>query len=332
MKTAITIPSRTVRVGRRAGWPQAIVAALALAGFAQAGAAETLRFGAGQQGSQNYGVNAALAQAIESRTDLSVSVQSFGGPVAYLPLLAAGELDMAAVVTPDYGDALRGAGPFEGLAQSNLAVVAALLPSVVGLMVRADSGIETIADLAGRRVAWGIPAQASLQPYVEGALANGGLAPSDVQPVPVASVGAGVSALVDGAVDATLFALRAGAVVEADQATGGIRWLPFDASEEAVARMQAVAPEAYLLDIAPASGLVGIDAPIATMTYDYILVARADLDDAVVDRVARMLAEEAEAIAGTASVLSAMTAETVGRPYPGLTFHPAAARVLHGAD
>jgi uncharacterized protein len=277
-------------------------------------------------------VNTALAQAIDERTDLSVTVQSFGGPVAYLPLLAAGELDMAAVVTPDYGDALRGTGPFAGMAQANLAVVAPLLPSVVGLMVRADSGIESISDLAGRRVAWGIPAQASLQPYVEGALANGGLSPADVTQVPVASVRAGVTALVDGAVDATLFALRGGAVVEADQATGGIRWLPFDASDEAVARMQAVAPEAYLLEVAPADGLVGIDGPIATMTYDYIMIARADLDDALVEPVARMLAEEAASIAGTASVLSAMTAETVGRPYPGLEFHPAAARVLHGGD
>ncbi len=332
MTTALSLQPQTARNRHRSGWSRALVAALALAGLAQAGAAETLRFGAGQQGSQNYGVNTALAQAIDSRTDISVTVQSFGGPVSYLPLLAAGELDMAAVVTPDYGDALRGSGPFEGLAQGNLAVVAPLLPSVVGLMVRADAGIDTVADLAGRRVAWGMPAQASLQPYVEGALANGGLSPADVTQVPVASVRAGVTALVDGAVDATLFALRAGAVVEADQATGGVRWLPFDTSDEAVARMQAIAPEAYLLEVAPAEGLVGIDAPIATMTYDYILAARADLDDAIVERVARMLAEETEAIAGTASVLSAMTAETVGRPYPGLTFHPAAARVLHGGN
>jgi TRAP transporter TAXI family solute receptor len=330
-----TVPTDTAplnRDRRRHVTAAALALAVLALGPVLPAEAQTLRMGAGQQGSQNYGVNTALAQAIEDRTELSVTVQSFGGPVAYLPLLATGELDMAAVVTPDYGDALRGTGPFAGLAQESLAVIAPLLPSVVGLMVRADSGIAAIPDLAGRRVAWGIPAQASLQPYVEGALANGGLAPGDVTQVPVASVAAGVAALVDGSVDATLFALRGGAVVEANQATGGIRWLPFDSSDAAVARMQAVAPEAYLLTVVPAEGLVGIEAPIATMTYDYILAARADLDDAVVEQVARMLADQAAEIAAGASVLSGMTAETVGRPYPGLAFHPAAAAVLHGGD
>ena len=308
------------------------VLALSIAALPAAAAADTLRFGAGQQGSQNYGVNSAIAQAIQDGTDLSASVQSFGGPVAFLPLLSAGELDMAAVVTPDLGDAVRGAGPFAGMAQENIVVVAPLLPSVVGLMVRADAGIAGIPDLAGKRVAWDIPAQASLQPYVEGALANGGLTADDVRPVPVASVRAGVTALVDGEVDATLFAVRAGAVVEADQATGGILWLPFDTSDEAVARMQAVAPEAYLLTMEPADGFVGVPEPMATMTYDIVLAARADLDDATVETVVRLLLDETESIAASANVLSALSRDILQRPYPGLTFHPAAAAVLHGQD
>jgi TRAP transporter TAXI family solute receptor len=306
--------------------------AAALIALAGAADAQTLRFGAGQQGSQNYGVNTAIAQAIDEGTDLSVTVQSFGGPVAYLPLLATGELDMAAVVTPDLADAVRGGGPFKGMALPNIAVVAALLPSPVGLMVRADSGIRSIPDLKGKRVAWEIPAQASLQPYVEGALANGGLTAADVTPVPVASVRAGVTALVDGAVDATLFALRAGAVVEADAATGGILWLPFDTSDEAVTRMQAIAPEAYLMAFQPAEGLVGVPEPMSTMAYDYVLVARADLDPAVVSSVTTLLRDRADEIAASASVLRALNRETVRRRYGALTYHPAAVSVLDAAD
>ncbi|HEV7415017.1 MAG TPA: hypothetical protein VGN98_02595, partial [Tianweitania sediminis] len=85
---------------------------LALACFSTAASAQNLRFGAGQQGSQNYGVNAALAQAIDANSDLTVTVQAFGGPTAFLPLLNSGELDISAVVTPDAGDAIRGPGPF----------------------------------------------------------------------------------------------------------------------------------------------------------------------------------------------------------------------------
>jgi TRAP transporter TAXI family solute receptor len=301
---------------------------IAAAVISTAVSAQTLRFGAGQQGSQNYGVNAALAQAIDSSTDLSVTVQSFGGPTAYLPLLQSDELDMAAVVTPDLGDAVRGTGPFSGMPHDSLRVVVPLFPSPVGLMVRADSDIETISDLAGRRVAWGMPAQASLQPYLEGALANGGLAASDVRQVPVASVANGVSSLISGSVDATLFALRGGAVVEADAALGGIRWLSFDEDEAAVARMQEVAPEAYLLTVAGDAGVTGVSQPLVTMAYDYVLVARSGLEEEVVATVARLFVEQGEAIAAEHSMLSGMDAQSLRRPYPALTFHPAAEAVL----
>lgn len=294
----------------------------------QASADPVLRFGAGQQGSQNYGVNAALAQAISASGALQVTVQSFGGPTAYLPLLNSGEIDMAAVVMPDLGDAVRGSGPFAGMAQENIRLIAALMPSPVGLMVRANSGIESIGDLKGKRVAWGLPQQASLQPYVEGALANGGLSAADVIQVPVASVANGVEALISGNVDAALFALRAGKVVEADSAVGGIRWLPFDKSEEAVARMNAVAPEAYVLHVPADSGVTGAKGEFETMAYDYALVTRAGFDSAAVEAVAKVLKSSLAEIAASNKILGALSQEAVERNYPSLKQHPAAAAVL----
>lgn len=294
-----------------------------------AASAQDLRFGAGQQGSQNYGINAALAQEIEARSDFDASVQSFGGPTAYLPLLGTGELDLAAVVTPDLGDAIRGKGPFEGMPQDRIRIVAPLLPSPVSLMVAADSGIEKISDLKGRKVAWGVPAQASLQPYIEGFLANGGLSEDDVQPVPVSSVGAGVSALIDGKVDATLFALRAGKVVEADAAMGGIAWLSLDVSDEAVARMQQVAPEAYVLPVSGSAGITGISEDINVMAYDYVLVARAGLADETVSRIVTILLENTEEIAAKHKVLTVLNKEVLTRRYK-LPYHPGAEAVLGG--
>ncbi len=307
-----------------------ILAGVVLAGlsFTTAVSAQTVRFGAGQQGSQNYGVNAALAQAIDENTDLSVTVQAFGGPTAFLPLVNEGSLDMAAVVTPDLGDAIRGAGPFKGMPQANLRVVASLQPSPVGLMARADSGINTIADLKGKRVSWGMPAQASLQPYIEGALANGGLVADDVVKVPVASVANGVQALISGNVDATLFALRGGAVVEANSSTGGIRWLPFDGSPEAVARMVAVAPEAYIYDVAAGAGIVGATEAFSTMAYDYVLMARADLDAAAVKTVAELIRDNVEKLSAANKVLGGMNKDSIRRSYPGLPLHDAAKGVL----
>lgn len=287
----------------------------------------TARFAAGQQGSQNYGVNAAFGQAIESLTELDVSVQSFGGATAYLPLLDAGEVDFAAVVTPDVGDAVRGSGPFDGNQLASIRLVAALFPSPVGLLVRDDSGIDSIADLAGKRVAAGFTAQASLVPYVEGALANGGLGLDDVTLVPVVSVGTGVDELIADRVDATLFALRGGKVVEADAAIG-VRWLPFDSSETAVTAMQAAAPEAYLVAVDAGDEVIGVDALIETMAYDYVLLTNAAVSDADVATVARLLLEEGAAIAEAAPVLGAISPEALTRRYADIPHHPAAATAL----
>lgn len=305
-----------------------IVAAAALA--AGLGQAQDLKFGAGGQGSQNYGVNAALAQSIGTGAGMEATVQSFGGPTAYLPLLNTGELDMAAVVTPDIGDAIRGKGPFDGLPQENLRIVASLLPSPVALMVASESGIASIADLEGKRIAWGLPSQASLQPYVEGVLANGGLTEADITPVPVGGVREGVQALIDGTVDATLFALRAGAVVQADTALGGISWVPMSDDPEAVARMQEVAPEAYVMPIAGDAGITGIDSDTLVMAYDYVLATNASVSDETVGAVVSYLLQNTQEIADSHGILSAISPEIVGRKYEGLPYHPAAEAVLDG--
>lgn len=308
----------------------ALAATAALLLSAHAASAQDMRMGAGQQGSQNYGVNASLAQALGKQTELDISVQSFGGPAAYLPLLDSGELDIAAAVMPDLGDAIRGKGPFEGAAMKNISLVASLFPSPVGLLVKADAGFDSIDDLAGHRVAWGMPAQASLQPYIEGALANGGLGRDDVELVPVASVGAGVDELIAGRVDATLFALRAGKVVEADSALGGILWLPFDDSPEAVAAMQEVAPEAYLVPVEPDDGVLGIPAPRQTMAYDYALAVGNHVSDETVRTVAEALRDNPKAISESNRVLGSLDPENYIRPYPGLPYHPVAKAVLGG--
>ena len=306
----------------------AICAASIIGTGAVGAAGQDLRMGAGQQGSQNYGVNAALAQALSGQTDLSFSVQSFGGPAAYLPLIQTGELDVAAVVMPDLADAMRGTGPFEGMAMDNLRLVASLFPSPVGLMVRADSDIRAISDLAGRKVAWGLPAQPSLVPYVVGALANGGLSTDDVQLVPVASVANGVDELMAGRVAATLFALRGGKVVEADSALGGIRWLPFDDSETAVAAMQDAAPESYLVEVTPKSGVLGVAEPMRTMAYDYAVVVGDHVPAEAVEKMARALRDQAAEISASNRVLGDLDPENLLRPYRGLPYHSAAEAVL----
>ncbi len=309
-------------------WQTLLLALVLVAATAFGVSAQDLRMASGQQGSQNYGVNAALAQALQTYGGLNVSVQAYGGPAAFLPLLHRAQLDLAALVMPDAGDAIRGTGPFQGFPMVNVQLVASLFPSPVGLMVAANSGIESISDLRGKRVAYGLPSQPSLVPYVEGALANGGLTTRDVTLVPVTSVANGVDELMAGRVDATLFALRGGKVVEADSALGGIRFLPFDPSPQAVAAMQAVAPDAYLVEVKAEDGVLGINRTMYTMAYDYVLVAGVHVPDALIQRVVQVLKEHGPEFSANSSFLDYINPETLYRPYQGLMYHRAAEAAL----
>ena len=81
-------------------------------------------------------------------------------------------------------DAFTGTGTFEGSSQQgNIRLVGVMLPIRVGMFVRDDSDIESVADLKGKRLAWGYTSQHIIQTVLNGVLANAGLGPDDLEQV-----------------------------------------------------------------------------------------------------------------------------------------------------
>ncbi|MFN4090977.1 MAG: TAXI family TRAP transporter solute-binding subunit [Alphaproteobacteria bacterium] len=88
-----------------------------------------------------------------------------------------------------------------------------------------DSGIETIADLKGRRVAW-VKGAASLQNSIRGHLAFGGLTWNDVVMVEVPGYAASVQAAIDGQADAAYGTTNSAPFLRIDASPRGLRFLP----------------------------------------------------------------------------------------------------------
>ena len=108
--------------------------------------------------------------------------------------------------------------------------------------VAGDLGIESYADLKGKRVAWVVGAPA-LNVNTEAYLAYGGLTWDDVERVDFGGFGASWTGLIEGQVDAAFASTNSGMAYEAESGPRGLFWPPVDPDDaEALERMQAIAP------------------------------------------------------------------------------------------
>jgi len=94
----------------------------------------------------------------------------------------------------------------------------------MGFLVRKSSGMKTVKDLKGKRIAWPWTAFPPNIGITLAALLNGGLTLDDVKTAPMTEVVAGVRAVQEGRIDATVCAVGMGAIAEADTLVG-VRFL-----------------------------------------------------------------------------------------------------------
>ncbi|MCK0745194.1 TAXI family TRAP transporter solute-binding subunit [Chromohalobacter nigrandesensis] len=302
------------------------VAFAALLLFASATQAQQLGIGTMGQGTSGYSMGAAIARVL-SENGIDALVQPSAGTSSYLPLIDMGELDLGIANAIEVSDAVSGNGYFEGHALENIAPAARLYPFRVGVFVRDDSGIQTVADLAGHSVTYGFTSQATMNRVLDAILAAGGLEPSDIEQVMVPNIVRGVNAFVTGQADGAFFAAGSGKVTEADASVGGIHFLPLPESDEAEARLQDVIPQAYVDTIEPREGLTGIDGPMPMMAYDYMLVVGTHVPDEEVARIVTILRDNKQALVDSFGAFQDMDPDAMYVDID-VPYHPGALSVL----
>ena len=299
-----------------------VVLTLAASGTAAAQPG-VLGLGTMAAGSLSYGTGSVIAELMVDELKLETRVQPHSGESTLLDLLAAGELDFAVANALEAAEAFTGEGGFAGRPQDGLRIAAVLYPLRVGLYVRAESDIQTIADLAGRRVTAGFSASTAIATLLEAALAGGGLTTADIQPVPVSNVVAGAEQFADGRSDAFFFAIGAAKVTEID-ATTPLRLLPLDGDAAAAERVQEVVAEAYIDTLAPAPGLVGLAGPTAVLAFDNLLVTSMATPPEVVAAVVDGLARHHERLMASFPPFRGLDPNGLTKPGLRTPFHPAA--------
>jgi len=215
---------------RRGAW--AAVALLALTGCA-AGGDELGPNGLPRQlvwstynvGTGTYNDLAAIANTLTAEEDVQVRLMTADTGIGRLAPLVNGTIDYSRAgdeyyyaFEGDYEYATPEWGP------QDLRLVWAPLGNY-GLLVREDSGIDTFADLKGKRFP-DLTANTSINNKMEGFLNYGGLTGDDVQKVPIA-YGEQIAGLESGQIDA-LYQNVVGSNINELASKMGVKWLTFD--------------------------------------------------------------------------------------------------------
>ncbi len=219
-------------------------------------------------------------------------------------------------------NAFAGKGEFSH-ANENIRVAAVLFSLYGGFMVRADSDIQSIADLKGRKLTADYPKQKTLQFQSEALLNTVGLSYDDVEQIPVPNGVRGVEDFETGAVDATFFSLNSGRTLEADAAVGGIRILPVDTSDEAIATIQSVTPGAWVATIQPGPGFPGVSEPIGAYVSPFVVLTNSQVADDVVYNLVKALHDNKETLAASAGAFNGFDPAGMSADI-GVPFHPGA--------
>ena len=235
-----------------------------------------LNIGTGGTAGTYYPIGGAIAEILNNKIDgMNASAQSTGATVANINMLKDGSVDMAIVQNDITYYAVNGTEMFKDKQVTNLQGIASLYPETCQFVTLDSTGIKTIADLKGKRVAVGAAgsgAEANARQILEAY----GITYDDIQ-VQYLSFGEGASALKDGNVDAAF--LTAGfptAAVQDISSQNKIRLLPVDPAkaDELIAKYPF-----YTKTTIPAGTYQGFDEDVQTISVMAMLVVNDKVDD-----------------------------------------------------
>lgn len=182
--------------------------------------AQTVSISTLPPGSVNNVQTQAIAKVVQKAAGIQMRVVTFNSPHASMGAVQAGQAAFTFMSNDELGIAVRGIDEHQGKPMDKLRLAAVVFPFKVGILVRKDSGINSVADLKGKRfpTGWqGFPQGIAL---ANAMLATAGLSLKDMDGVPTANLLRAADDFKAGRLDATLFAIGAPKMAEVDAAVG----------------------------------------------------------------------------------------------------------------
>ncbi|MFN9504593.1 MAG: TAXI family TRAP transporter solute-binding subunit [Rubrivivax sp.] len=302
-----------------------MAAVLLLAGLAAgAQAQQFFRIGTGGTAGTYYPVGGMIANAVSQPGKIVVTAQASNGSLANVNGINGGAMESGFSQSDVATWAQKGTGIFEGKPNvPGLRLIANLYPESVHVVVKKGSGIRSVADLKGKRVALDEPGSGTLV-NARAILAAYGLKESDIKPEYIKPNQAG-DKLKDGALDAYFFTggAPAGAIAELASAGGGIDILPIEGAQaEALKRSSGF----FADDVIAGDTYKGVG-PVKTLAVgaQWVTSDKADAETVYAITKALFSAPAQAALAAGHAKGKFITKENAVRS-AGIPFHPGAER------
>ena len=296
-----------------------------LAAFTVSATADIPKFmsvGTGSTGGAYYPIGVALAEILTRNLGTQATAEVTGGSLENLMLINQGDCDIGIAQGNNMMDAYNGTGDYEGNAYENInALFGGLSKGYFQVVVLADSPIQSMADLKGKKVCMG-PAGNGAIAVADTIWSKYGFTKEDLNTSYVA-YDDGITQLEDGNMDAVVIQTAIPASAIQQLAAGGKSFRLLNVDEEIANQLC----EEY--------GYFGYGT-IATTVYDnmpeeahtmYIsnmVAVRADLDEELVYQMTKAIFENLDIVKESHKAASGLTLE--GAVRVSIPMHPGAER------
>ncbi len=301
----------------------AVTAATVL--YSSAGMAETVGFVTIPAGSLSNVMAQVMAKVVEGHSDLRVRVIPVGGATATVVSVHTGAAEFAIGEINNLTGAVQGKYNFKK-PMPKMRLVMSILPFPVGIIVRNDSDIKTIADLKGRKYPVDWPAFPNGTSLSQGMLASGGIDLDDVVGVPTSNLGTAANDFKVGKLDATMVAAGSPMTAEINASIkGGVRFLSLLNTPEALARMKQVRSEYSTMTIKPGPRFAGVINSTNVLRVDQMISTSTDVPDETVNKFLNAIYEnKAELVKGHPVFNGFNPDQRMAKVFSTVDYHPAA--------
>lgn len=254
-------------------------------------AAQQLSIATGGTGGVYYPIGGGLAEMINNHIEgASATAEVTGASVENMGLIMRGDADLALALADTVYQAYSGSGDFEGRQIEDTRALASVYPNAVQLVTLAESDVQSLEDLRGKRVSVGAPGSGT-ELNARALLEANGISYEDFTPQRL-NFNETADAIRDGDIDAGFWSVGppTSSILNL-AATRDIRLISLSEEEIENARQEEPVFAAYELR---AGMYEGMEEGVQTISIPNVLVVNAEMDEELAYQLTKMLFERTD--------------------------------------